>query len=153
MLGFRSIEEMVGRVDKLEINPDVLHYKSRGLDLTALLTPATSLNDNHSGVTKSFEQVCPVRVCVCARVYFIVAVQVLPRRPAGHVCVREIVWERTFAFAGLIAYMDSPSRVLLSAPFAMMSRVRFGVENAALFEEVSPLANNGIECCEPLPKL
>lgn len=56
-LGFRSMEEMVGRVDKLEINPDVLHYKSRGLDLSALLTPATSLNENHSGVTKSFEQV------------------------------------------------------------------------------------------------
>lgn len=63
MLGFRTMEEMVGRVDKLEINPDVLHYKSRGLDLSALLTPATSLNENHSGVTKSFEQVC---VCVCA---------------------------------------------------------------------------------------
>lgn len=56
-LGFRTIEEMIGRVDKLEINPDVLHYKSRGLDLSALLTPATSLNENHSGVTKSFEQV------------------------------------------------------------------------------------------------
>ena len=56
-LGFRTVEEMIGRVDKLEINPDVLHYKSRGLDLSALLTPATSLNENHSGVTKSFEQV------------------------------------------------------------------------------------------------
>lgn len=57
-MGFRTVEEMIGRVDKLEINPDVLHYKSRGLDLSALLTPATSLNENHSGVTKSFEQVC-----------------------------------------------------------------------------------------------
>lgn len=57
-LGFRTVEEMIGRVDKLEINPDVLHYKSRGLDLSALLTPATSLNENHSGVSKSFEQVC-----------------------------------------------------------------------------------------------
>lgn len=56
-LGFRTIEEMIGRVDKMEINPDVLHYKSRGLDLSALLTPATSLNENHSGVTKNFEQV------------------------------------------------------------------------------------------------
>lgn len=55
-LGFRSVEEMIGRVDKLEINPDVLHYKSRGLDLSALLTPATSLNENHSGVSKTFEQ-------------------------------------------------------------------------------------------------
>ncbi|CAM9931397.1 unnamed protein product, partial [Ectocarpus sp. 8 AP-2014] len=48
-MGFRSVEEMIGRVDRLEINPDVLHYKSRGLDLSALLTPATSLNENHSG--------------------------------------------------------------------------------------------------------
>lgn len=66
MLGFRTIEEMIGRVDKLEINPDVLHYKSRGLDLSPLLTPATSLNENHSGVTKNFEQVrrCP-RVVPC----------------------------------------------------------------------------------------
>lgn len=68
MMGFRSIEEMIGRVDKLEINPDVLHYKSRGLDLSALLTPATSLNENHSGVTKSFEQVC---VCVYCRMGYI----------------------------------------------------------------------------------
>lgn len=56
-LGFRTLDEMIGRVDKLEVNPDVLHYKSRGLDLSALLTPATSLNENHSGVTKRDEQV------------------------------------------------------------------------------------------------
>lgn len=56
-LGFRTMEEMIGRVDKLEVNPDVLHYKSRGLNLSALLTPATSLNESHSGVTKKFEQV------------------------------------------------------------------------------------------------
>ncbi|CAM9488644.1 unnamed protein product [Chrysoparadoxa australica] len=55
-LGFRTIEEMVGRVDKLVMNEDVLHYKSRGLDLSPLLTPATSLNPNHSGVTKQMEQ-------------------------------------------------------------------------------------------------
>eukprot|EP00903_Cladosiphon_okamuranus_P022094 g20316.t1 len=55
-LGFRTVDEMIGRVDKLEINPDVLHYKSRGLDLTALLTPATSLNENHTGVSKTFDQ-------------------------------------------------------------------------------------------------
>ncbi|CAM9236116.1 unnamed protein product [Phaeothamnion confervicola] len=55
-LGFRTIEEMVGRVDKLEVNESVLHYKSRGLDLTPLLTPAASLNPNHSGVTKKMEQ-------------------------------------------------------------------------------------------------
>jgi hypothetical protein len=50
------VEEMVGRVDMLEVNPEVLHYKSRGLDLTPLLTPASSLNENHSGLTKKMEQ-------------------------------------------------------------------------------------------------
>eukprot|EP00611_Tribonema_gayanum_P031149 TRINITY_DN8899_c0_g1_i2.p1 TRINITY_DN8899_c0_g1~~TRINITY_DN8899_c0_g1_i2.p1 ORF type:complete len:1609 (-),score=666.41 TRINITY_DN8899_c0_g1_i2:199-4962(-) len=55
-MGFRTVEEMVGRVDMLEVNPDVLHYKSRGLDLTPLLTPASSLNEAHSGLTKKMEQ-------------------------------------------------------------------------------------------------
>jgi glutamate synthase (NADPH/NADH) len=55
-LGFRTMEEMVGRVDKLEVNEDVLHYKSQGLDLSPLLTPATSLNENNSGVFKTMEQ-------------------------------------------------------------------------------------------------
>lgn len=68
-LGFRTIEEMIGRVDKMEINPDVLHYKSRGLDLSALLTPATSLNENHSGVSKNFEQVRCGAVCRFACVH------------------------------------------------------------------------------------
>mmetsp|Transcript_16893 Transcript_16893/g.23901 ORF Transcript_16893/g.23901 Transcript_16893/m.23901 type:complete len:1563 (+) Transcript_16893:75-4763(+) len=55
-MGFRTVEEMVGRVDMLEVNKDVLHYKSRGLDLTPLLTPASSLNENHSGLFKKMEQ-------------------------------------------------------------------------------------------------
>jgi glutamate synthase (NADPH/NADH) large chain len=42
-LGFRSIVEMVGRCDRLEMNDAIDHWKARGLDLTAVLTPATKL--------------------------------------------------------------------------------------------------------------
>ncbi len=38
-LGFRTIEEMVGRVDCLETNAAIQHWKADGLDLTNLLTP------------------------------------------------------------------------------------------------------------------
>src|SRR5512132_1860309 len=37
-LGFRTINEMVGRVDKLKITQAVDHWKAKGLDLTPLLT-------------------------------------------------------------------------------------------------------------------
>ena len=37
-LGFRTINEMVGRVDKLKITKAVDHWKAKGLDLTPLLT-------------------------------------------------------------------------------------------------------------------
>ena len=39
-LGFRSIEEMVGRVDCLETNDAIDHWKADGLDLTPMLSPA-----------------------------------------------------------------------------------------------------------------
>ena len=38
-LGFRTINEMVGRVDCLEVDAAITHWKADGLDLTALLTP------------------------------------------------------------------------------------------------------------------
>src|SRR6185295_558839 len=38
-LGFRTIEEMVGRVDCLDTNVAIQHWKADGLDLTELLTP------------------------------------------------------------------------------------------------------------------
>ncbi|WHZ25688.1 MAG: Glutamate synthase [NADPH] large chain [Nitrospira sp.] len=37
-LGFRTINEMVGRVDKLKITRAIDHWKAKGLDLTPLLT-------------------------------------------------------------------------------------------------------------------
>ena len=36
-LGFRTVNEMVGRVDRLEPPPDVDHWKAKGLDFSALL--------------------------------------------------------------------------------------------------------------------
>ena len=39
-LGFRSINEMVGHVEVLEIDEAVQHWKAKGLDLTPILTPA-----------------------------------------------------------------------------------------------------------------
>jgi glutamate synthase (NADPH/NADH) large chain len=44
-LGFRTVREMVGRVDVLEMNDAIRHWKSDGLDLTAILTPARKKND------------------------------------------------------------------------------------------------------------
>jgi glutamate synthase domain-containing protein 2 len=43
-LGFRNMDEMIGRVDMLEVEERLLHYKSQGLDLSSLLTPATLYN-------------------------------------------------------------------------------------------------------------
>jgi len=39
-LGFRTINEMVGRVDMLELDESVTHWKAKHLDLTPVLTPA-----------------------------------------------------------------------------------------------------------------
>lgn len=36
-LGFRTIEEMVGRTDRLETNKAVTHWKTRGIDLSSIL--------------------------------------------------------------------------------------------------------------------
>lgn len=43
-LGYRSMKDMIGQTQHLEINKKGLHYKSRGLDLSPLLTPASELN-------------------------------------------------------------------------------------------------------------
>ena len=36
-LGFRTVDEMVGRVDRLDVKPAVSHWKAQGVDLSALL--------------------------------------------------------------------------------------------------------------------
>lgn len=43
-LGYRTMDEMVGQAQHLETNTRGMHYKSRGLDLTPLLTPTSELN-------------------------------------------------------------------------------------------------------------
>jgi len=37
VMGFRSVDEMVGRVDMLDVQPAVEHWKARGIDLSAIL--------------------------------------------------------------------------------------------------------------------
>ncbi len=39
-LGFSSIDEMIGRVDLLEVNDAIVHWKAQGLDLSPMLMPA-----------------------------------------------------------------------------------------------------------------
>jgi glutamate synthase (ferredoxin) len=53
-LGFRSIEEMVGRVDKLEARKAVAHWKAKGLDFSNLLYQPDAGND--IGRFKQMEQ-------------------------------------------------------------------------------------------------
>ncbi len=44
-LGFKTVNEMIGRVDCLEINKDNQHWKVKGVDLSKLLAPAKEPND------------------------------------------------------------------------------------------------------------
>jgi glutamate synthase (NADPH/NADH) large chain len=45
-MGFRTFDEMVGRVDMLDVSDAIRHWKAQGLDLTPILTPAPKLHDN-----------------------------------------------------------------------------------------------------------
>src|SRR5262245_33551130 len=36
-MGFRTLDEMIGRVDRLDVRPAVEHWKARGLDLSTIL--------------------------------------------------------------------------------------------------------------------
>jgi glutamate synthase domain-containing protein 3 len=44
-LGFRSIDDMIGRADVLEMRAAIDHWKADGLDLTPILTPAVPAHD------------------------------------------------------------------------------------------------------------
>ena len=44
--GYRTINEMIGRVDCLEAATDSEHWKQSGIDLSMLLTPAEKLHEN-----------------------------------------------------------------------------------------------------------
>jgi glutamate synthase domain-containing protein 3 len=45
-LGFRSIDEMVGRCDVLKTDKAIKHWKADGLDLTSILMPARKPHEN-----------------------------------------------------------------------------------------------------------
>ena len=47
LLGFRTMDEMIGRVDRLNVRPAIEHYKARGLDYSAILHNP-ELADNHA---------------------------------------------------------------------------------------------------------
>ncbi|HEB81427.1 MAG TPA: glutamate synthase subunit alpha, partial [Gammaproteobacteria bacterium] len=54
-LGFRTVNEMIGRVDVLEAANAIDHWKAKGIDLTALLTPANKPHED-TGVYCSIKQ-------------------------------------------------------------------------------------------------
>ncbi len=41
-MGFRTVDEMIGRVDMLDVEPAIEHYKARGLDFSSILAPPAS---------------------------------------------------------------------------------------------------------------
>ncbi len=43
-LGFRTFNEMVGRVDRLDVRKAIDHWKARGLDFSKILSPETPPN-------------------------------------------------------------------------------------------------------------
>ena len=45
-LGFRTVNEMVGRCDMLELDRDIAHWKAKNIDLTPILTPAQKPHEN-----------------------------------------------------------------------------------------------------------
>ena len=44
-LGFRRLDDLIGRADLLEMNPAIHFWKTRGLDLSRILTPAPGRED------------------------------------------------------------------------------------------------------------
>jgi glutamate synthase (NADPH/NADH) large chain len=44
-MGFRTFNEMIGRADMLEVDPDLQHWKARSLNLLPVLTPAMKRNE------------------------------------------------------------------------------------------------------------
>jgi glutamate synthase (ferredoxin) len=42
MLGFRTMDDMIGMVDRLDVRPAIDHWKARGLDFSAMLRPVMS---------------------------------------------------------------------------------------------------------------
>ena len=54
-LGFQTLNEMIGRVDMLEMNKAIDHWKQDSIDLGAILTPADT-QYNNAGTYQSIPQ-------------------------------------------------------------------------------------------------
>ncbi len=54
-LGFRTLDEMVGRVDMLDVDSAIEHWKARGLDFSAVLRPPVMNVKTHLRCTRSQE--------------------------------------------------------------------------------------------------
>ena len=54
-LGFRTVDEMIGRVDMLEVAPAIDHWKAKNLDLTPILMPGRNGKKVHLRCTKGQE--------------------------------------------------------------------------------------------------
>src|SRR5713101_7062117 len=69
-LGFRRMDEMIGRVDMLDVQPAVNHWKGRGLDLSAILydppVPARvarrCVQAQDHGLEQALETLAPVEI-------------------------------------------------------------------------------------------
>jgi glutamate synthase (NADPH/NADH) large chain len=70
-LGFRTMDEMIGRVDRLDVQPAVDHWKARGLDLSSiLLEPAMPpdvarrcVTAQDHGLERSLDQTTLIPAC------------------------------------------------------------------------------------------
>ncbi len=68
-LGFRTVDEMVGRSDKLEVKKVVDHWKAKGLDLSPILYQPESKDERHyvkpqnHGIEKALD--CHVLLDIC----------------------------------------------------------------------------------------
>ncbi|HEX4566721.1 MAG TPA: glutamate synthase-related protein, partial [Vicinamibacterales bacterium] len=61
MLGFRTMDEMIGMSDRLNMRPALDHWKARGLDFTAMLrqvaarSPRRRVEPQHHGLDRAFD--------------------------------------------------------------------------------------------------
>jgi glutamate synthase (ferredoxin) len=70
-LGFRSINEMVGRTDKLDTNKAIAHYKARGLDFSKMFHQPDAgadvgryrMQDQDHGLAQSLDQTTLFKIC------------------------------------------------------------------------------------------
>jgi glutamate synthase (NADPH) large chain len=73
-LGFRTMDEMIGRIDRLDVKPAVDHWKARGLDFSAILhrpevgaeVAIRKVRRQDHGLTKSLDGTVLIPACLPA---------------------------------------------------------------------------------------